>query len=131
MSESNGYASREEFLAPVGRRYKDVTLPASQRKVRIQSLMEGEKSRYETHVMTRKGEFSVEKLQDAKCLLFVLCMVDKNNHRMLTPEDIPALRKLDGADTSHLYNECRMHCGFEQGDIEGLVKNSETITAAD
>lgn len=127
MSEGNGYATREQFLRPAERRYKDVELPISGLKVRIRSLMELEKEQYESETMNRKGGLRQDMLKNARRRLVVLCLSDENGSPLLTPNDVDALGKLDGVDIGVLQDECMVFCGFREGDIEGLVKNSSGV----
>lgn len=128
MSEGNGYASREQFLAAAKRRFKDVTLPVSGHKVRIRSLMEGEKEQYEAEMLDKKGGgFRKDMLLNARRRLVVLCLVDENGDQILNNSDLAALKQLDGADMATLQEECQTFVGFKEGDIEGLVKNSDSV----
>lgn len=129
MSDGNGFLGREEFLAPQQRRYATVTMPGFG-MVRIQSLTEREKSDFETAAMTVKGGLSRRKLEEARRRLIVLCIVDANGNRLLTEQDMPTLENLDGAVSTRIYDECRRHCGFDEEDIETLVKNSEAIAGS-
>lgn len=132
MSEGNGYASRESLLSPAKRRFKDVLLPVSRKKVRIRSLFEGEKEAYEAEMLDKKGSgLRKDKLLNARRRLIVLCLVDKDGTPILSNADLDALRNLDGADMATLQEECQSHCGFKQGDIEGLVGNSDGVHVSD
>jgi hypothetical protein len=127
MTTSNGYASRDAFLAPAKRRFKDIVLPVSKLKLRIRSLFEGEKEAFEASLMTAKGDVSKNTLIGARRRLVVLCLVDGNGDLILSDADIESMKQLDGADLAHMQDECQTFCGFKEGDIEGLVKNSETV----
>ena len=63
--------------------------------------------------------------------LIVLCLVDEQDQRYLTDADLDQLKAMDGADVAHLAEACLIHCGFKDGDLEALVKNSETVHVAD
>lgn len=126
----NEYISREAFLQPARRRFKDVTLPVSEHRVRIRSLMEGEKEAYEAETLNKKGGLRQDRILDARRRLVVLCLVDGNGDLLLTSGDSEALKQLDGADMACLQDECSVHCGFKEGDIEGLVKNSDAVPVA-
>lgn len=125
------FATREQFLQRAKRRFKKVTLPVSQLTVRIQNLMEFEKEAYETETLSRQGEIRHDKLISARRRLIVLCLVDEDGNPILSEADLEALKDLDGADMAFLQDECTVHCGFKRGDIEGLVKNSESVRVAD
>jgi hypothetical protein len=59
--------------------------------------------------------------------LIVLCLCDGNGERLLSDADTNSLKELDSTDTAYLQDEIQQHIGFKEGDIEGLVKNSETV----
>lgn len=121
--------TRSKFLAPKSRRFQDVTLPVSGDNVRIRSLKEGEKEAYEAELLTSTGKVKFDKLKSARRRLIQLCLVDENGDLLLQPSDIEQLSELDGADLGYLQDICMVHCGFKEGDIEGLVKNSEAVRA--
>ena len=124
----NGLASRELFLAPAKRRFAYVDLPNGQR-VRIRNLTEREKSAFEAEILTTKGAPNRNRVADANRRLILITLVDANGDLLLSPSDITAIEALDGAVTSYLADEIGRHCGFGSSDIEGLVKNSDVITA--
>jgi hypothetical protein len=128
---NNGYASRESFLKPAQRRFKDVTLPVTGEKYKIRSLTEGEKEAYEASLLTAKGDVTKTSLTGARRRLVVLCLCNGSNERILSDADIDAMKELDGADLAYLQDEIQQHVGFKAGDIEGLVKNCEPAHAAD
>lgn len=116
--------TREQFLAGGNqRRFKVVRIPGLG-DVKIRSLKEGERARYETDTLDDDGETDREGLETAKRRLIIACVVDANGEPLLTPDDLDALADKDGAITGYLFDECRQHCGFARGDIERLVGNS-------
>lgn len=125
MTTTNGYASREDFLAPDERRFKDVILPTSGKKFQIRSLFEGEKEAYEAGLMTAKGETTRETLLNARRRLIAICLCDGKGNRLLSDADADGLKIKDGADMAYLQEECQTFVGFKPGDIESLVGNSK------
>lgn len=123
MSEGNGYASREMFLAPAKRRFKDVTLPVAGLKYQIRSLFEGEKEAYEASLLNSKGDTTKDTLLNARRRLIALCLCDGSKEPILSPADLDAMKQLDGADLAYLQEECQTFVGFKKGDIEELVGN--------
>jgi hypothetical protein len=124
---TNNYASRADFLAPAKRRIKDVTLPVKGLKLRIRSLFEGEKEAYEAGLLTVKGDVTRDSVKNARRRLIALCLCDENGERILSDADVDSLKNLDGADMAYLQGECQAFAGFQKGDIEGLVGNSESV----
>jgi hypothetical protein len=130
MSEGNGYASRELFLKPAQRRFKDVVLPVTKLKVRIRSLFEGEKEAFEATLRDKNGDVTNEKLKTGGRRLIALCLVDASGERLLSDADAESMGEKDGADMAYLQEECQVFCGFKTGNIEGLVGNSEPAPVA-
>jgi hypothetical protein len=128
---NNGYASRESFLKPAQRRFKDVTLPVAGLKFKIRSLFEGEKEAYEASLLNAKGDTTKDTLINARRRLIALCLCDGSKEPILSIADLDAMKQLDGADMAYLQDECQTFVGFKAGDIEGLVKNCEPAHAAD
>lgn len=110
------------------RRFKYVDLPVSGLRVRIRSLMEAEVSRYSAVIATGQGRktLNINRLEDANRRLIALCLVDAEGNPLVPDGQSVRIGKMDSVDTSHLYEECAAFCGINTGDIEDLVKNSET-----
>lgn len=123
------FLSREGLLGLTEPRYLDETIYGH--KFRIRNLTEKEKSDYEASVLSSEGKYSVAKIKRQRRRLIVLCLCDANNAPLMKEGDEEKLRPVDGAITSRLYDVCREHCGFEEGDIEALVKNSGETRAVD
>lgn len=121
------FVTREQFLKKAARRYVEATIEGV--IYRFQSLTEKEKSAYEMAVATKKGEPNLDRLVDARRRVLVLSLVDDSGTRLLTDLDVEQMGELDGKLLAQLYDVAREHCGFAQGDIETLVKNSETTHA--
>jgi hypothetical protein len=121
--------TREQLLGLTSRRYK--TVPIAGLKFRIRNLSEAEKSDFEASVLNSEAKYSLSKIRQQRRRLICLCLVNDHNEPLLKPEDSEQLKAIDGLVTSKLYDECREHCGFEENDLEELVKNSDAIHAAD
>ncbi|HUT92917.1 MAG TPA: hypothetical protein VMY37_25720 [Thermoguttaceae bacterium] len=129
-----GIATREELFCALGRtkrRYRMITLPVSGLSVRIQSLTEGELSRYQRRLFAKGGRgFDPQRMQSANRDLFVRCLVDDAGNRQLSDDEAEKLTDMDAADASVLYEACAEHCGIDRTDLGDLSKNSETTSAA-
>jgi len=125
-------ANRTALLKLCDRRYIDLELADAGITVRIQSLSEKEKSTYETRLIAKSGRGILrERLQDATRRLIALCLVDENNERIFLNSDIDKIGEMDSFVSSRIYDAAQEHCGFNKGDIEDTVKNSEKITVED
>lgn len=130
MTTNNGaiqYASREMFLAPAKRRFRDVYLPVRGQWVRIRSLTEGEKEAFEASLRDKSGEVTNESAKASRRKLIVLCIVDDQGNRLLSDADVDAMSELDGTDLAYLQEECQVFCGFKKASIEELTKNSAAV----
>ena len=125
----SNFLGRDQLLAKTKRRFSEVTLPDGD-TVRIRSLTERERSKYESETLNKKGELNQVKLADAKRRLIALCVVDSDGNAILSADDVRALEEVDSAVTQSLYDAIRQHCGFDQRDVEELVKNSDAAPAA-
>ncbi len=125
-------ASREALLKLCERRYSTVEIPERDISIRIQSLSEAEKSQYETCLIAKNGRGIMrERLQDATRRLIALCVVDEDGKRIFSDSDLSAIANLDSYISSRIYDACQEHCGFNKGDIDETVKNSEEISVDD
>jgi hypothetical protein len=125
-------ANREALLKLCERRYSTVDIPERDISIRIQSLSEAEKSQYETCLIAKNGRGIMrERLQDATRRLIALCVVDEDGKRIFSDSDLSAIANLDSYISSRIYDACQEHCGFNKGDIDETVKNSEEISVDD
>jgi hypothetical protein len=125
------YASRELFLAPAKRRFKDVFLPEARIWVKIRSLFEGEKEAYESGLVNSKGDVTRETMLNSRRRLIVYCLCDANGDPLLSEADMDKMQQLHGADMAVLQRECQVLCGFSKAEIDAIEKNSETAHAED
>lgn len=118
---------RDLLLSKVERRYALVEIPEYGVKVGIRSLTEKERSAYEMESLNAKGADFAVKLENARRRLVILVAVDPETKQPLfKPLDSIQLESVDSAITSQIYDAAVKHCGFRSGDIEDLVKNSNT-----
>jgi len=122
MSEGNGYATIDELLSlrEAPRRYRDVVLPVSKLKLKIQSLTEKEKSDFEADAMNRDGTgASLSRIKDSRRRFIQKCVVEPK----IETAHIAHLGGIDGADLGHLHTECAAHAGWSAEDIAKLEGN--------
>lgn len=121
-------ATREDFLRSISsqRRYKDVLLPRQQITVRVQSLTERERSRYELFSTAPDGRYDRMLNMSARRFLLALCLVDDAGKRLLgdTDEELDILAEMDAGDAGVLFSACREHCGL---DLEGTPGESMAV----
>ncbi len=131
--------TRDELLGMTERVFDMVELPGD-RKVRIRSLNEDERTRYEFASSDINGRWSKAKARDARALMIALSVVDDTGHRIYTAEDLDQivtqagkvlidlepLRRLNSTVASLIYAGClSLH---SKARIEDLEKNSEAAT---
>lgn len=120
MSSSNGYATRDMFLAVSQRRFKDVLIAGM--KYRIRSLTEGEWSDHQAETMGFKNGTSQEEgFRTSDARLIALTVVDGNGTPIFRDTDVPRLAYCDAGLTEPLVREIRRHCGA--AGVEDSLKN--------
>lgn len=112
--------SREQLLKKTAKRYLDKIIFGEE--YRIQSLSEREKAEYEIKLQDKKAGMSTKK---ARALFLCRVLVDDSNQRTLRDEDVDAVGEIDGQIASAIYSTALEHNGYDETDIEDLVKNSE------
>lgn len=115
--------SREKLLSQNAKRYVDKIIFGEQ--YRIQSLSEREKADYEIKLQDKKSGMSTKK---ARALFLCRVLVDESGKRLLGDIDVDAVGEIDGRIASAIYATALDHNGYEETDIEDLVKNSEGAT---
>jgi hypothetical protein len=115
--------SREKLLSQTAKRYVDKIIFGEE--YRIQSLSEREKADYEIKLQDKKSGMSTKK---ARALFLCRVLVDESNNRLLRDEDVDAVGAMDGRIASAIYAVALDHNGYDETDIEELVKNSEGAT---
>jgi hypothetical protein len=127
-------ATREQLFKPAPRRYAEITLPVSGLRVRIQSLLEGEKSLHEASVQfDEKGErrTALGRVEMSKPMMICSTLVDDSGKLLLGgDDDIDAVADMDGKDVAAIYDVAWEHCGFAPVDVENILKNSVKVPAA-
>ena len=120
-------ATREDIDKLPKRRFVYVPITGGLR-VRLRSLSELEKSEYEGSIMSKRGGINIDKLLYSRQRLIALTAVDEDGKLLYDPDgDLTKLNGLDGLVSVIVWDKARAHCGFEDGDIEELVKNSNAI----
>jgi hypothetical protein len=123
-------ATRDQLLTTLGRpqrRYRNVELPVSGLTVRVQSLTEGELSRYQRRLLKKDGRgIDPTAIQAANRHLFVACLVNDDNGLMLSASEADTLADMDCADASKLYQEIQDHLGVDPTDLGETEKNSNS-----
>jgi len=121
--------TRNQLLGLIDRRFGHLEVGGLH--FRFRNLTEDEKSEFEAAVLSSDGKYSLAKIRRQRRKLLRLCLVGDDNQPLLKPEDEDSLRAIDGVVTSRLYDAIREHCGFDEGDLGELVKNSERIQEND
>ena len=129
-SNGNGFLSRDALLKRTERVIAEVEIPGAG-KVRIRSLTEGERARYEASLQDRQGRLDSKKSQQLRARLIALCLVDAKGHCEFHEADIPKLMKIDCRTSVAIHQACAKHNGFDDEDLELMVKNSEETDGDD
>lgn len=119
MSETNGYATREQLFKPLNRRYKDVEVALG--KFRLRSLNAAEYGEFEAEKINSQGKLSRNALITNGARLIQLCCVNAENELIFGRSDVGQLQDLEAADITELATECEKHCGVNS--LEPAEKN--------
>lgn len=125
------YADKSALTGSTKRRFRDVTIPETGDTFRLRSLSDRERSKYETDTLTKSGKVNTHRVEDSKRRLLVLTLVDAEGNRLFRDNETDQLADVDGLLIGRLFDAAREHCGFEEGDVEELAKNSVEIDAGD
>jgi hypothetical protein len=116
-------ANRESFLRSISsqRRYREVNLPQQGVSVRIQSLTERDRSRYELFSTAADGRYDRILNMSARRFLIALCLVDDDGKRLMgdSDEELIQLADMDAGDAGILFDACRKHCGLDAEEAPG------------
>jgi hypothetical protein len=121
---SNGFVGKEAFFQPFKRRFGTVETPIG--RVRIRSLNEAERSKYERTAYDAKGNTTAAGVVGLKLQLIVACCCDKDGNQLFSTEDIGKLKEIDAAVVDLLSEECRKIC-----ELEGTEKNLQPTGGGD
>lgn len=123
-TKTNEFAGRSELLGRSKRIYREVVLPDGA-TVRIQNLMEDERSRYEAASLDAKLKPSRDGVRTMRARLIALCVVDGEGNRIFADTDIEAIGRIDGRVTNRLADAIQDHCGLVDTveEYEARVKN--------
>lgn len=119
----NNFLNRSAFLAPTPRRYGEFIWPG-RGVVRFRNMTDLEKSRFEVVLQKEGGGISEARLLDMRCRFIAATCVGDDNELLFSKADVPSLMELDGAIIGRLFDSIRRHCGYDENDLESLVKNS-------
>lgn len=95
---------------------------------RMRSLSAQEKNEYEAgawnaeHTQILEDEIKLQKVR-----LLILCLVDLEGNLIFDQTHAEQLLALDSGLTDPAFVEVSRHVGFQDGDVEDLVKNSPAI----
>ncbi len=130
MSNTSLANVAELFSGQANRRYLEVELPARGVTVRIQSLLAGEASRFQSALISPKSRRIIQgRFEDATARLIVLCLVNANGDCILDKTHVGMIvNDWDNADVAYLGDICMAHCGMDPAEFEGLAKNSAGIS---
>lgn len=119
--------TRDLLLTRDNRRYTEIPFGDTGLMLRIRSLTELERSRYEASLMTAKGRLKGDALVKIKARLIAETAVDADGNLLLTEKDVTDLMHRDSRLINSLVDPIKEHVGINDGDLEDLEKNYGTI----
>lgn len=122
MTASNGFMTREHFLAARKRRFKEVELPGFG-KCRIRSMTEFEWSALDMkNIDKQKGGLNWNAYRYSDARLIAFCVVDGDGEPVFSDADLDVIMGFDTSIIVPLRKEILEHCGL-RGTVEESEKN--------
>lgn len=118
---------KKEILEAADIKSETVAVPEWGGKVKVYGLMGREKDRFEESLINQSGKKTVISLANATARLCGLCIRDEKGKRVFSDEDVAALSRKSNAPLARIYDVAEKLSGMKKGDLEEMVKNSETI----
>lgn len=94
-------------------------------RIKVRGLTVGEKDEYEGDIFRLEGRRNF-KMKNARAQLLLRCVLDKNGTRFFADKDMGKLLELPAVIADPIIDVARRLSGMATGDIEEMVKNSET-----
>jgi hypothetical protein len=96
------------------------------REYRLREMNEEEGIAYELDLQDKKGKFDIKKMRRT---LIAHCWVGPDGKRLV--QDAEQLKTLRRSLAGFLFDECQKLNRYDEGELEGLVKNSEEAGSSD
>jgi len=129
--KSMGSSATDFFTAAATRRIEPIA-GLDQWKIRafMRSMTAREKDDFEASVLTDElDKVDDERLKTAKARLVIACVCDEKGSPLFTDADLDRVRGLDSKVIEIIHRQVNSHVGFDRGDLERLLKNSEAVRA--
>jgi hypothetical protein len=128
MSESNGYATRDELFGsgPPKRRFKDVTVRLGKFRIRSMSALEANTIQAR-HLAEDDTDKKVKEIACTNVRYIVASVVNADGQLEYGNLDIVKWLDLDAADVAELAKECQKFAEHDPEGVEKAEKNSDAI----
>ena len=100
-------------------------------KVRIQSLSELERKKWQLASLDDSGDLDFNKVPMSGPLLITFTAVDDKGKKIFTRSQVKELAEIDARILGPMVDWIQAHCGLESVDTEEAVGNSEGIPSGD
>lgn len=100
-------------------------------RIRIQSITELERKRWQMHSLDKEGSVDLKKIPLAGPRLVTIAVVDEKGNKQFTESDAKRIADLDSGVVGRLTDWIQTHCGFDDLSIEDAVKNSNGSPSED
>lgn len=119
--------TRDEFLKRRPLPQETITIDGFG-QVAVRGLTGAERDRWEINLAPdrRTGK---PKLENLRAKMVQLCVVDDKGSRLFEPSDIPEISQLSVAILQKIFEAAQRLSGFDEGEVEAAIKNSETTPA--
>jgi len=93
----------------------------------IHGLTCGQKDEYENQAVKVLAGSREVRMADARALLLLWTIHDQHGNRFFSEKDLGKIRTIPASISESMYEKARRLSRMSVEDMEGLVKNSETI----
>ncbi len=119
--------SKQTILDADDIKSEKVPVPEWGGDVKVFGLTAGERDSYEDGLINHSGGKKKVTLNDATARMCSLSIRDEKGKRLFSDKDIAALSRKSADPLNRIFQVAARLSGMEKGDLEEMVKNSETI----
>jgi hypothetical protein len=132
VEKADEYAGADDLLQLEGvRTFVAVPVPKLSKKVRVRSLLAGERDLFEQSCLDQRGPNQRTNMAGARARLVSLTAVDGRGRLLYSPDDVDRLNRLDSAIVQKIWDAATALSGIGDKDIEELTRPFATTESTD
>lgn len=115
------FLTKEQILSADDRKTDIVDVPEWGGLVKIRAMTGAERDRFEQDSIEGRGKDTKMNLRNIRARLVSLSIVDENNNRLFTRNDIEALGQKSAAALDRVFGAAQKLSGLADSDVEALT----------